>query len=65
MERKFDLYRVAGVREYWVVAPEEKVIHVHRFAEEDMRTLAYGAKDTVLSGILPGLKIPLEAVFVE
>ncbi|MDR3192610.1 MAG: Uma2 family endonuclease [Treponema sp.] len=65
MERKFDLYRVAGVREYWVVAPEEKIIHVHRFREGGMDTLAYGENDTALSDILPGLAISLKAVFAE
>jgi Uma2 family endonuclease len=65
MERKFDLYRVAGVREYWVVAPEEKIIHVHRFREGGMDTLAYGENDAALSDILPGFEIPLKAVFVE
>jgi Uma2 family endonuclease len=65
MERKFDLYRVAGVKEYWVAAPEEKVIHVHRFRENGMSTLAYEAGDTVRSDILPGLEIPLEQIFAE
>jgi Uma2 family endonuclease len=65
MERKFDLYRVAGVREYWVVAPEEKIIHVHRFREGGMDTLAYGENDTVLSDMLPGFEIPLKAIFTE
>jgi Uma2 family endonuclease len=63
MERKFDLYRVAGVREYWVAAPEEKVIHVHQFREGAIRTLAYGADDTALSDVLPGLEIPLKLIF--
>jgi Uma2 family endonuclease len=65
MERKFDLYRVAGVREYWVVAPEEKILHVHRFRKDGMDTLVYGENDSALSGVLPGLKIPLKAVFAE
>jgi Uma2 family endonuclease len=65
MERKFDLYRVAGVKEYWVVGPEEKIVHVHRFREGGMDTLAYGENDSALSGILPGLEISLKAVFTE
>jgi Uma2 family endonuclease len=65
MERKFDLYRVAGVREYWVAGPEEKVVHVHCFWEGGMNTLIFGAGDTALSDILPGLEIPLKAVFAE
>jgi Uma2 family endonuclease len=63
MERKFDLYRVAGVKEYWVIAPEEKIVHVHRFREGGLDTLAYGENDTALSDVLPGLEIPLKPVF--
>jgi Uma2 family endonuclease len=65
MERKFDLYRVAGVREYWVVAPEEKVVHVHRFQEGGMHTLAYEAADTALSDVLPGHDMPQKPVFAD
>jgi Uma2 family endonuclease len=65
MDRKFDLYLRAGVQEYWVVAPEEKVIHVHRFRDGKMSTLIYGAADSAASDIVPGLEIPLEPVFAE
>ncbi|MDR0586674.1 MAG: Uma2 family endonuclease [Treponema sp.] len=65
MDRKFDLYLRAGVREYWVVAPEEKVIHVHRFRDGKTSILIYGAGDSAVSDILPGLEIPLEPVFTE
>jgi Uma2 family endonuclease len=65
MDRKFDLYLQAGVQEYWIVAPEEKVIHVHRFREGTMSTLIYGINDSAASDILPGLEIPLKTVFAE
>jgi Uma2 family endonuclease len=67
MDRKFDLYRVAGVREYWVVSPDEKVIHVHRFQDGKpmLRLQVYKTGDSAVSDILPGLTIPLDAVFTE
>jgi Uma2 family endonuclease len=65
MDRKFDLYLTAGVQEYWVAAPEEKVIHIHRFRDGKMSTRIYGGDDTAVSDILPGLEIPLGAVFAE
>ncbi|MDR2258826.1 MAG: Uma2 family endonuclease [Treponema sp.] len=65
MERKFGLYQEAGVREYWVAAPEEKVIHVHRFQEGKPKLRIYKAGDAAVSDILPGLEIPLDAVFAE
>jgi Uma2 family endonuclease len=65
MDRKFALYRAAGVREYWIVAPEEKILHAHRLQEGGMNMTVYGARDTVRSDMLPGLAIPLEPVFAE
>jgi Uma2 family endonuclease len=65
MDRKFTLYRAAGVREYWIVAPEEKILHVHRLQEGGMNMTVYGARDTARSDILSGLAIPLEPVFAE
>jgi Uma2 family endonuclease len=65
MERKFDLYRRAGVREYWVVSPENKNIHAYRFREGKTSVKIYEADDTILPEILPGLEIPLELVFAE
>jgi Uma2 family endonuclease len=65
MDRKISLYQKAGVREYWVASPEEKVIHVHCFREDKPAFRIYKAGDTALSDILPGLEIPLEPVFAE
>jgi Uma2 family endonuclease len=65
MDRKFDLYLRAGVQEYWVVAPEEKVIHVHRFRDGKMSIQIYSAGGSAASDILPGLEIPLDSVFAE
>jgi Uma2 family endonuclease len=65
MDRKFALYQTAGVKEYWVVAPKEQVVHVHHFRKEGLHSLVYKAGDTALSEILPGLEIPLKAVFSE
>jgi Uma2 family endonuclease len=65
MDRKFSLYLQAGVQEYWIAAPEEKVIHVHRFRDGKMSTRIYGAGDSAASDLLPGLEIPLPPVFAE
>jgi Uma2 family endonuclease len=65
MSRKFNLYRNAGVREYWVVSPEEKSLLVHSFSNGQTSTRTYYSTDTVQVGIFPGLEIPLEPVFAE
>jgi Uma2 family endonuclease len=65
MDRKFSLYMDAGVREYWIVAPEQKVVHVHRFLDGKVSSRFYKADDTAVSEMLPGLEIPLQPIFAE
>jgi Uma2 family endonuclease len=65
MARKFDLYRAAGVREYWVVSTEPKTLVTYCFREGEIITRAFGSADTAAAGIFPGLAIPLEPVFAE
>ena len=63
MERKFALYREAGVREYWIVDPENNRIKVCCFKDGAILTNTYEAADTVTVDIFPDLKIELEQVF--
>jgi Uma2 family endonuclease len=65
MQRKFDLYRRAGVREYWVLDPETKTLQIHRFEPEQTFTRSYNAADTAPAGIFSGLEITLKNVFSE
>ncbi|MCL2319805.1 MAG: Uma2 family endonuclease, partial [Treponema sp.] len=65
MERKFSLYHDAGVREYWIVNPENKRIKVHLFHEGVISTIIYGSTGTVAVSIFPDLNITLEQVFAE
>jgi Uma2 family endonuclease len=79
MLRKFNLYLDAGVREYWVVDPEQESIQVHVLHGDRYTTEVYAlpraeeelppvlAKVEVASvapvSVLPGLKIDLRDVF--
>jgi Uma2 family endonuclease len=65
MERKFKLYRQAGVREYWVINPENKGLTAYRFTDGQILVRLYGPKDAAPVDIFPGLDIELEAVFAE
>jgi Uma2 family endonuclease len=65
MARKFDLYRKAGVREYWLVTPEAQALLVYGFEGKEIITRSYGPAETARSGIFPGLEIPLKTVFPE
>jgi Uma2 family endonuclease len=64
MDRKFKLYRQAGVREYWIVDPKNNGLTVFRFGENPGFNV-YKSTDTVPVAVLPGLTIALEQVFAE
>ena len=63
MERKFKLYQKAGVREYWIVDPENKGVTVHCFQENTILSRTYESAGTAPVSILPGLNISLDEVF--
>jgi Uma2 family endonuclease len=63
MHRKLNLYRDAGVPEYWVIDPEEKIIEVYLPDGEHYRQCMLRAGDVLRSDKFPGLEIPLETVF--
>jgi Uma2 family endonuclease len=65
MQRKFNVYHEAGVREYWVLDGEEKTLTVYLFEGEKIISRKYGEKDTVPVAVLDGLSIELEPVFTE
>jgi len=62
MERKLNLYREAGVREYWVLDPENLSLTVYCFRETG-HVYSYKNTATVPVAVLPGLNIELERVF--
>ena len=65
MERKLKLYRKAGVREYWVVDPENQGLTVYQFREKIISIQTYGNTEIVSVGIFDNLDISLEQVFAE
>ena len=65
MERKFKLYHKAGVREYWVIDPENKGLMVYNFLPDKISINPYGSIGSVSVGILPGLDVVLDQVFAE
>ena len=63
MEQKFELYRKAGVREYWVVDPERNRLKVYYFHDGSISTNTYGSTDKVPVAIFPDLNVVLDKVF--
>jgi Uma2 family endonuclease len=63
--RKFNLYLQAGVKEYWIVAPESKTVQVFTLQEGKYLGTACDAASVVSSGILEGFSISLSEVFLQ
>ena len=61
---KFTLYEEAGVREYWIVNPDENLLHVFRLTDgKFLLTGTYSAEDTVNIGIFDDARLDLNKVF--
>ena len=68
MQRKFNLYRDAGVREYWVLDGENKNLTTYIFESEETDkfvTRKYKEKDKAPVTVLNGLSVELEPVFTK
>lgn len=63
---KFNKFEKAGVKEYWIVEPENKLISVFTLQENKRygRPEVYAQDHTIKVSILPELEIDLNSVFV-
>ena len=62
---KYNLYKNAGVREYWIVDPDTKTVSVNVLRDGMYVAYAYGDIDTAPVSVLPGCTINLQDVFAE
>ena len=60
---KFKKYLQAGVKEYWVVSPDDKTVIVHILKDGEYCTRAYNDDDTIPVHVLDGCKVYLPDVF--
>ncbi len=51
--RKLDLYKAAGVKEYWIISPKEGTVAVHTFPD----SAEYTFDDDIPASIWPGFSI--------
>ncbi len=50
-------YRNAGVREYWIVNPVQKIVNVYCFENEEENNNLYSFEEDIPVGIYPGFSI--------
>lgn len=62
---KFKLYRRVGVREYWIVDPKIKTVHVYVLKNDSYYVDSYEENEDISSSVLDGLTISLPDVFAE
>jgi Uma2 family endonuclease len=67
MREKFQVYEEAGVREYWLVHPDDRVVFIYILNEKGVFTgLAPATEDEPMrSHIFPELEVDLKEVFYE
>ena len=66
LKNKYEVYEQSGVREYWVVSPQDKTFLVYTLRDGSYvpsRTMAPG--DVVTSSVLPGFSMELTALFAD
>jgi Uma2 family endonuclease len=63
--RKLNLYLKAGVREFWVVSPDDKIVQVTIFKEDANTWKIYEAGAILPSTAIEGLSVNLSEVFAE
>ncbi len=61
---KYDVYEETGVKEYWIVSPQNNTFLVNTLIDgRYVTSRAMTAGDTVSTGILPGFSLDLKALF--
>jgi Uma2 family endonuclease len=67
LKEKFYLYQKSGVKEYWIVYPEEKTIVVYSLNQNGKygRTDVYSEEDIIKVGIFESLELNLIDIFSE
>ncbi|MCL2435603.1 MAG: Uma2 family endonuclease [Lentimicrobiaceae bacterium] len=65
--KKFNLYEEAGVREYWIIDPKAKTVHVFLLQPDNMYDLGtiYECNEKAPVHIFEGLEIDLKELFEE
>lgn len=61
---KFNLYEKSGVKEYWIVFPDEKVIQIFKLKNGEYgKPEVYGTDDKITAGLFPDLVLDCNEIF--
>lgn len=65
--KKFDLYERVGVKEYWIVRPDEETVTVFMLGDDKCygRPQIFTVKDKIKAGIFDSIVIDLQDVFCK
>jgi Uma2 family endonuclease len=64
LRRKMGVYSQFGVKEYWIVDPEEQTIALYERAGEKLQlTRQFAAGETFRSPLLPGFELEVQSIF--
>lgn len=64
LELKRDLYEKYGVKEYWIIDPDEEMVEVYSLSGHRYpASLVYKKDQIIKAGIIPGLELALKEVF--
>jgi Uma2 family endonuclease len=64
VKNKFAIYEESGVKEYWVVSPQDETFVINRLADGKYVVLpVMAAGNVVTTPILPGFSLHLEDLF--
>lgn len=64
MIRKLDLYRAAGVKEYWLLNPFASEFSVYMFKDREIeKVVTFRKSETARSFVFSGLEVELDKVF--
>lgn len=67
LNEKFSLYEKHKVKEYWVIYPYERLLHVNKLGEDSKygSSIIYGLDDKLSPTIFPELIVDINEVFEE
>jgi len=62
---KYNQYKLAGVKEYWIVDPVKNTVAAYILQNKEYSVKYYAEKDILPVNVIPGCEIDLKIIFAE